>query len=232
MIMGARNKIILGLTAIALVAFGVGCGHAPSNNQGTAFTLLGFFSELPESGADDLPPATIGIATPLSTATETGAGFAGGISVVAGIQNNMIGQFVRTDRILLSYYVEGASNQPPDTTEPFGVLVGPAQVATAEGDTASAGSPSSLPDSFTTGVLSNNAYGEFRVVPPDIMSWISLNRASLPEAPFTMVVDVIVSGVTSSGQRIESNSSTFVIQFNPDNIISPTSGITGTDTAL
>ncbi|NMC63360.1 MAG: hypothetical protein GYA55_09365, partial [SAR324 cluster bacterium] len=61
----------------------------------------------------------------------------------------------------------------------------------------------------------------FIAVPVEVTTWLALNRASLPEPPFTMAVTHYVTGVTSSGDRLETNKLTLFVVVTPDVIITP-----------
>ncbi|RIL12176.1 MAG: hypothetical protein DCC75_00900 [Proteobacteria bacterium] len=185
----------------------LGCGGGGSNNdQGVSFTLLGFFAD--SSGGT----GELGRSVPLSTDPESEAQASGAIFTTAGVQNNLSNQVIRTDRALMSYYIDGAELQPPSTTVAFSSILAPA---------APDGS-SSLPPGFGNG--QTVVYGNFPIVPSDIMAWLNLNRALLPELPFHMTVTVTISGVTTAGDRLETNSATYTVQFTPDVVIPPSGG--------
>jgi hypothetical protein len=59
-------------------------------------------------------------------------------------------------------------------------------------------------------------------VPPSIREWINFNRDLLPEAPFKMEVIIRVSGISSSGNRYETNDGVFDFDVLPENSIDPT----------
>ncbi len=208
----------------------VGCGSSSTNNQGVSFTLLGFFAELPEAGSEELPQGSIGQAVPISAVNpETQAGNAvGTTTTIVGLKNNIVSQFIRTDRLKISYYIEGASKQPPNTTIAFSVLLGPGGGSSSgeEGgeESSSSSSTSSLPD-FSS--IASQGFGSFPIITPDISAWLNLNRGSLPELPFTLTATVKASGVTSSGNRVDSNEAQYFIIFTPDNEIAPTNGSSG-----
>lgn len=217
---------------ISIAAF-IGCGTAATNNQGVSFTLLGFFAELPDSGSTEQPPGELGQAVPLSLENpETQSGnLAGSVSTVAGLKNNISSQFLRVDRMKVSYYIEGAEQQPPDTVVAFGAVLGPGGQSsggdtTTEGSSSSSKGVSSLPDFAEIGSLS---FGRFPIVTPEIMAWLNLYRGSLPELPFTMLATVKASAVGSAGERYYSNEATYFIIFTPDIAIAPTEGSDFTD---
>ena len=109
------------------------------------------------------------------------------------IRNNLEAQFITLQRAYLSYLVVGASDSVPDTSIALGSVV-------ASKGTFSADIP---------------------VVPAQIRAWLSLHRASLPEAPFDLEVTISVKGVTSAGDTIETNESTVLVQVLPDDVINP-----------
>jgi len=221
-------RIGVGVLVGASVVFGLGCGTATNNDQGVSVTLLGYFS--PDSDglctATDPKPLSGAISPISDSAVTEPTARAGEVSGCAGVLNNLSGQFIRTQRIYMDYFIPGASVQPPSTSFPMGAVVGPATGTTTTGSTSNSGG-SSLPPSFT----GDNGPGNFvvadvAVVPVEVMAWINLNRNSLPELPFTMTVTSHVRGVTSAGDVVETNDVDFAVTLTPDNIIAPTDGTT------
>lgn len=202
--LGIRG-LVLGFSVAALVS----CGSA-RNDQGVSFTLLGAFSETP--GADacaSIPSGVSGMTIPLASLSGEGASgddAAGGLLLYLGVQNNLSDQFLRTVEARFDYEVPGASAQPPSTTLPFQTLVGPfISTNTDAGTTGGTGFDSSLPGSFGDDSACNRAYGQTLVLPGSVRSWIALNKASLPDTPFTMIITITVNGVTNAGKTFESN---------------------------
>lgn len=213
---------LISVPMLALVTAAViGCGGGSSNNQGVSFTLLGFF----ESGEDDAA-GQVGSILPLSSQFETSEAISGSVFVWAGAMNNLSQQFIRTDGMFLSYFIPGATSNPPRTATSFGMILGPAVGDSTEGQPPF---DSSLPPSFADeeNAPSNVAKIEVNLLPPDIRTWINLNRTSLPEPPFDMIITAYATGLTSAGDRIDSNKAQYLVQFTPDNIIPPAQGDTG-----
>lgn len=181
-------------TILFPVLFGMlGCGSA-SNDQGTSFVFSGFVFINRTSGQVECDRFTHG--TDVSIDRTEGGTLTIDQYLGAKFQNNMSSQFIRIERMVMDYYIPGASQQPPSTTWPMGNVIPPAA-------TPSAGeNRSSLPenDNFEA---PDCAY--FAVMPPSILSWIDQNRDLLPEMPFTVEARVKALGVTSSGQVIYSN---------------------------
>lgn len=161
-----------------------------------------------------------------------------GIPITLGVQNNLDGQFVRAQRAFINYFIEGASAQPPSTSVPFNGVVGPSSNSGAggggtAGSSGSAGTTtagdaatttatraSTLPGTFTCSTL----FSRVRVLPAEVRTWISQNRGSLPEPPFTLVASVEIQGITSAGDVLTSNPSDIAINVTPDLVIPPTDG--------
>lgn len=198
------------------------CGSASNNDQGASFTLLGYFASVPSGDSTTLPTALSGLSILLtdSTSPETapGAGNFGSGTVLAavGVQNNLSAQFIRTDQVFFEYNVPGAQAQPPTTNYPLSVLLGAADSNLSPTPT------STLPGGFNG--LANRAFAEVPVLPAEIREWLSLNRDLLPDRPFTMTVRTVVSGVSSAGDRFDTNASELLVQVNDDTIIAPTAG--------
>src|SRR5690606_15827745 len=96
-------------TVVALAAIGLGCGDSARNDQGVSFTFFGWFSDT------DGSTGVASVSMPISSTVET-PGFANDVVLFAGLQNNLVGQFVRTERMFHSYFVPGASTTIPDTS--------------------------------------------------------------------------------------------------------------------
>lgn len=234
--LGVSLVALLGVTG--LVSCG-GVGSDGNNNQGVVFTLLGFYSgaasdcgQLP----DDVSGIT-GVSVPLSSSQSDGTPFPGSVTVAVGLQNNLSGQGISVDRLNLDYFIPGATLQPPSTIRPLPVLLGPvvadsnantgnganvpgnagvgANVPPNAGIGAGSDVDTSLPPGAFAGIGSCSI-AEFGLIPAQIRSWISLNRTSLPEAPFDLFVTVSAEGESTSGQRYTTNEETIVVLVTPD----------------
>ncbi len=209
------TTLIRTLSAAILAIAASGCGSASNNDQGTSFTLFGFFKSADATAGDSGQIIQLGT----DTESNSAAGLAGGALSYLGLQNNLEGQGVRTQRVILSYFVEGATEQPPSTTQPVSVYLGP--VATDTTTSTATTKDSSLPDGFN---FENSRFVQVFVVPPDIMAWINLNRDKMPEAPFTMTAHVYVAGITTAGDSLDTNQMDYLVEFVTDNVIAPTGG--------
>jgi len=220
--------------AVALFAvLLMSCGGASNNDQGMGFTLFGFYKDAGETG-------DAGQLAPLSSDPESASGAYHGLTTFFALQNNLLHQGIRVQRTILRYYVEGASVQPPSTTQPMGVILGPASsggsttkegplVRAEEGGGSSAAGggvvkppDGSLPPGWES--IANVQYAESYIVPAEIMAWLNLNRQYLPELPFTMTVTASVVGITTAGDQLVTNELNYMVQFTPDVIIPPSGG--------
>lgn len=202
---------------VLLVGFGIsallGCGSSgSSNDQGVSFTLYGMFQD------NACTTGFSGGAIQLSTDTESNGSGVGALASL-GLQNNMA-QGIRTRRVYLSYFVEGSDLQPPPTSQALGLFLGPGF------DTPN----SSLPD--TVQALPNVGCGQFELVPPEILSYLNLNRSRFPELPYKMSVQVTVSGIGTAGDEIITNVLDVPLEVVEDNIIAPTPGGEDANTAV
>lgn len=220
----SRKLVVGGLLMLGVSAL-FGCGSATNNDQGTSFTLLGYFAEFPESlTCTDRPAGSLGAYVPLGMdVAEAQANPPAGIMTIAGMQNNLTQVFIRTDRVLIDYYIAGADRQPPSTTLSLSSVINPSVVTSSDGSTVTSPFDSSLPPSFGGQGCSMN-YAQFFVLPTDIYTWVIMNKESLPEAPFIMTATATVQGITSAGDRIESNPASFDLYFTPGVVIAPTDG--------
>lgn len=227
--------MLLKRTMIALVgilltgSIGVmvsGCGSS-NNDQGISFSLIGFFSAAPEPGSDELPAGSAGQTITLSSADAdeqvVGSPSRSAVFIFIGIRNNLSNQFINADRAFMEYYIAGAAAQPPSSSVALNGILGP---PVFEGSTTEGDSPfdSTLPPSFADpNGPAPTSITEIPIVPPAVLTWINLNRGSLPEPPFIMNVFVEASGVTSAGDVLRTNTDVYNILFEPDNIINVTS---------
>lgn len=206
-------KKTLRITLLSMLVFlTVSCsGGGTNNDQGIAFSFIGF-NGISSDGLC-LPTTFIdGYVVPLSFDVATGgAEFPGsGLVGCLNVQNNLSQQGIRVDRVYLDFFVAGADQQPPSTNVAAAMILGP-------GLSSPGIAPSSLPPAFRG--RSNAATIPTNIVPASIMEYLNLNRASFPELPFTMDVQARVSGVTTAGDRIETNVSSAGVRFIPDNRI-------------
>ena len=248
-----------GVFFFAAVSLAISCGGngAANNDQGMSVTLLGLFNSsrltinnntggggqqtLGTLGCGQLPAGFAGGylqlgeigPEPGGTVLENGGSGtdpAGGFLSVIGIQNNLYGQAYRGERLLLEYYVPGASVQPPSTTVPIYLVAGPAesasQVNTGGGSGATTIDPglrkplfTSLPPSFSN--LCNSTLQQVTIITPAIREWLNFNRDLLPDAPYKLELTLQVSGFTSSGNRVETNPVTLDFDILPETYVSP-----------
>jgi hypothetical protein len=171
----------------------------------------------------------------------------GAVSAIVGVQNNLYGQFFRADRALLQYYVAGASIQPPSTNVAVNFLAGPAESGTqlnqnggagtgtggtGTGGTGTTGGTSgtgrglrqpivtSLPPSFSQ--VCNRSFAQIPVIPSPIREWLNFNRTQLPPPPYNLEVVVQLSGLSSSGNRYDTNTGVFSFNIIPETRLDPT----------
>lgn len=262
--------VVCGVSAISLAALACGGNGASNNDQGVSVTLLGLFSSTgattgggtggaAQTACGGVVPAPLsGAYTSLSSATpEPGAvpagagdGPDGGFIAYIGIQNNLWGQAFQADRLLMDFYVPGASTQPPSTNGAIYLLAGPPAGSTGTQGTTTTGTGSgggtgsgtggttttttpvdirrpittTLPPSYAN--ICNRNYSQQVVLPPAIKEWLNFNRDSLPEAPFVLEATYRVSGVSTSGDRLETNDVTLQFTVLPETLVPPTSGET------
>ncbi len=197
-----------------------GCGQLPTGVSG-GYIRLG--EAAPEPG---------GMA---STTNPSGTDPAGGFVSVVGLQNNLYGQAFRAERLLVDFYIPGASAQPPSTSVPVSLIAGPAESASQvnNGQGGAAGGAgngpglrrplfTSLPPSFSN--LCNRALAQVTIIPSAIREWLNFNRGLLPEAPFKMEVTIRLNGVSSSGNRYDTNDTTLDFDILPETYVEPTTG--------
>ena len=253
-----RNGVIaLGLSSLML---GCGGNGASNNDQGISVSFLGLFqtatsdsdgdgtSQSNLTGCGQLPqPLASGFLsigqTFLSPTATAQPGF-GGLSVdpsgavyaIVGIQNNMFGQVYRADRVLLQYYIPGSSIQPPSTNVAVNLLAGPAESGLGGSSSSASGglrrpAVTSLPPTFSQ--ICNRAFAQVPIIPAPVREWMNFNTNQLPEAPFDLEVVVSLTGLSSGGNRYDTNEGLFTLSVIPEiEVVPPTpSASTSADTS-
>ena len=205
-----------------------GCGGIPAS-LGRVLLRLG--DALPESDS--------------GSSSANGTDPSSSYVVAIGVQNNLAGQYYRGDRLLLDYYIPGSSLQPPSTNVALSIFAGPAPTSGgssgggASGASGASGSPglggglrrpgqTSLPPTFNN--LCNQSYAVAAIIPASVREWLNFNRAALPEPPYSMEVYALVSGLSSSGNRYDTNTAVLHVDVLPETFV-PDNNSTATTSA-
>ena len=249
------HKLLIALIP-SVIMLGCGGNGASNNDQGISVSFLGLFQSATTSnagggaqnnltGCGQLPQpfsgGFISLGQTFLDPTATPQPGFGGLSIdpsgavyaIVGIQNNMYGQIFRADRVLLQYYVPGASVQPPSTNVAVNMLAGPAESGLGgigfgggveeEETAADPRRPivTSLPPSFNQ--ICNRAFAQVPIIPAPVREWLNFNSNQLPEAPFDLEVVVQLTGLSSGGNRYDTNEALFTLSIIPEiPIIPPT----------
>jgi hypothetical protein len=256
-----RIIIVLAFVS-ALAALGCGGNGASNNDQGISVSFLGLFQSTTSqntgggggggnnqnnlTGCGQLPqPLAAGyisvgqtFLTPTTTPQPGTEGLSvdpsGAVYAIVGIQNNMFGQVYRADRVLLEYYVPGSKIQPPSTNVAVSLLAGPAEsgLGTSGQDTPSLRRPNitSLPPTFSQ--VCNRAFAQVPIIPAPVREWLIFNSNLLPEAPYDLEVVVSLTGLSSGGNRYDTNQGLFTISVIPEiDIVPPTPSASASSTS-
>lgn len=199
-----------------------GCAQLPQGVSGGYIYLSGVGSATP--------------GTPLPGFSPIAVDPAGNVSMIVGMQNNLYGQFFRADRVLLQYYIPGSTLQPPSTNVAVNFLAGPAQAGqtnTTAGNssTTNTTTPSrGLRDPIVTSLppamsqVCNRSFAQVPIITAPIREWLNFNKMQLPEAPYDLEVVVQLSGLSSSGNRYDTNSGAYTFTVVPAPDIYPVDG--------
>ena len=178
-----RSKhLVFGLVGLLLLVSGlVGCGSSQSNNGNATDSLIAtqFFADV--EGSIGLTRDVVSLGEAFKVA-------------YLGLQNINTLQGVRVDRLEISYDVVGGGSIP-STVEAANFFLG----AAAE-EPIAFGAESTLPNGIAQ--LESEAIIGFYVIDPE---YLAFNTGSLPQTPYTIIANVRASGVTTSGDRQESN---------------------------
>lgn len=236
-----RRLLALGVVSASVWFMGCGGNGASNNDQGVSVTFLGFFPTTttgctgPQTGLARAtmrlgeyapePAGETGVVGASGSTGTTGPDASSSYIASVGVQNNLYGQFFRGDRVLLEYYIPGASIQPPPTNVAVNMLAGPPATSTTGSTTTTGGGLgtrqpviTALPPSFSSGC--NKGYSAVAIVPAAVREWLNFNRGSLPEPPYSMEVYATVTGLSSSGDRIDTNTQGIEVDVLPEVFIS------------
>ncbi len=198
-------------TGVLATAMLVGCGGGTTNNdQGTSFLALGYFDdaegEVGRSGVSAL------LAPDAAVLVSEGGFQADGnaVGVFIGLQNRLANQFIRVERIECSYSVPGANPGfviPSDSHNTAAII----SASPSADDRDEENNPIPL---GTEGENSGSRlfYG-FPIVSLDVISYLNVNRNSLPELPFRLNASCHAVGVTQAGDVLLTNEVLFQISF-------------------
>jgi hypothetical protein len=240
------HKLLIALIP-SVIMLGCGGNGASSNDQGVSVSFLGLFQTATSTGGNNSQNNLTGcgqLPQPFSggfislgqtflqpTATpEPGFGGlsidpSGAVYAIVGIQNNLYGQIFRADRVLLQYYIPGATVQPPSTNVAVNMLAGPAEsgmgTTTTDQNTPSLRKPvvTSLPPTFNQ--VCNRAFAQVPIIPSPVREWLNFNSNELPEAPFDLEVVVQLTGLSSGGNRYDTNEALFTLSIIPEIAVIP-----------
>lgn len=243
------HKLLIALIP-SVIMLGCGGNGASNNDQGISVSFLGLFQTATTSnagggtqnnltGCGQLPQpfsgGFISLGQTFLDPTATPQPGFGGLSIdpsgavyaIVGIQNNMYGQIFRADRVLLQYYVPGATVQPPSTNVAVNMLAGPAESGLGtitdgeNGNILRKPVVTSLPPTFSQ--VCNRAFAQVPIIPAPVREWLNFNSNQLPEAPFDLEVVVQLTGLSSGGNRYDTNEALFTLSIIPEiQIIPPT----------
>lgn len=183
-------RYILGLSLASGV---LGCGSTSNNDQGVSFLNTGFFAVDEDNKCGEL--GVTGLSFALGSASTS-------LTTCVGIQNNLSGQFIQSNRATISYFIPGAAVQPPTVVVPLSRVLGPG----------STGANTTLPDGVKN---PSSAIAPITLITTDIWNYLVLNERSLPNFPYTMLATVTVSGITSAGDILDTNSTDIGIEIRP-----------------
>jgi len=224
-----RYVIITVATLVAGVIVACGGNGASNNDQGVSVSFLGVYQTYPSSATPSSTPTSGGnnsqqsgctnLPNLASSPSTSPIGPTNGIHAVAGIQNNLYGQFFRTNQLTLDFFIAGATVQPPSYSAGISILAGPAESAfsnngsgTGAGDGSDTNNGNgglrqpqntSLPPSWNA--ICNTAFGRIPILPAETAAWLVNNISLIPDPPFTIDVNARFVGTSSAGDVIETN---------------------------
>ncbi len=180
-------SLITGMVTTGLLACG---GGASNNDQGTSFTAIGYYHD--GEGESGMSGLVFQINPDVVDSTSEDAIYPPMALGYLGLQNNLTSQFIRVERFDCSYDIPGADPSlviPTDTWN-ISTVIAAAGEETEEGET-------------TEGT--SQSFSQFPVVSAGILEFINVNRNSMPDAPFNLIVTCVAVGISQAGDVYESN---------------------------
>jgi hypothetical protein len=241
-----RKLVIVGVaTLVSGVIIACGGNGATNNDQGVSVTFLGLYANLPNNNAGGNNNTTgtnlqgcTRFPNQAAQPTPIPLGDDDGYYAIAGVQNNLFGQFFRTNQIIVDYFIAGAAIQPPSYTAGISIFTGPAENSqnnlnnnnnntTNNNEDGGLRQPqnTSLPPSFNGAC--NTAFSRVPILPPQIQDWLVFNQAMLPAAPYTIDVTARLVGQSSAGDVFETNSLYIGVDIVPAGSTSSSASSTG-----
>lgn len=221
------------LAATLIAGLVAGCGDSTRNDQGVSVSFNGW------APTGSTCPPDQGITTllvPIADTFITGGGgipdqevggdtiqnsgsVGGAVFLTAFLDNFLAFQGIRVDRAFHEYHIPGAGVEVPSTSVGVSLTLGPDNTGVGDDQF---GQDSTLPEGFSG--LGSQGCANIPLIPADVRTFINLNRTAMPEPPFVMVVRTYVSGVTTGGNRVDSNAIEFEVVFTTDVVLPPTAG--------
>ena len=210
----SRNAAALFGSALMIMG-GLSCGGTSSNDQGTSFRAIGYFTfcDPDEPDVDALCGLSRAGASLFADAGGTLFGIGDGKQLggtFIGFTNDLLTQFIRLDRIECSYDIQGASIGIPNDSASISTILGPrCDSITAAGECVE---PPEVEGAISNPEARIQAV-EFQVVSPDLFAYLNVNQSSLPPLPFRMTASCRGVGISQAGDVYESNPVNLPIQF-------------------
>lgn len=191
-----KKALSLGLTAAICSISLTSCGTTSNNDQGTSFQAFGWF-DCPEDqtscSVDELVGVNQGISLLFS---DESTGYRGYWSYF-GVINRLNKQFIRVMRTDCSYTVPGSSLSIPSSSLVQGISLngsGENQFEDVNG-------------------FGNVGYLGTEIIPTEVFQFLNVNQNSLPELPYTIIVNCSAVGATQSGDVLETNDLSLEVRF-------------------
>lgn len=183
------------LLTVALLAGVMGCGSTASNDQGSSFLALGYFTEADREQGD------LGRVVLLNRDYDmTGSGVQFEVAPYMGLENRLSKQYIRVVRIDCEYDIPGADPSleiPSGTFNTAFVINGTDSVEESSSD--------------DTVEVINPVYASFSLLSPDFFQFLSINQNLLPTLPYEMTAICSATGVTEAGDVLTTNDAPYYI---------------------
>ena len=191
--------------------FVVGCGDSGSNDNGIAFRAVSFVQGTFSDGKCTVPTASSAIADQSQNLTLDSAlvdsGYPANLFFCRAyiwLENNLILQAILVDRLDFEYEIPGSRICLPSHSSSVGIRINP-----SDADSTKSPSPFGPPNVYI-------GLPEAQLVPASVVLFLRQNRQSLPQLPYTMIVQVTAHARSDAGQSLDSNELRYTITWEQD----------------
>lgn len=208
------KKILSVLGASLIVSAGVyGCGKASNNDQGASFTNEAYWLFV-ENEWLMINEATVrsNVDSNFDKVNNGAIGSPPAVHVAMKVGNKLTNQFINVKRVDCSYQLPGAD---PSLVIPNDSALVSVYLPHAEYKRPMVVQDVDVhPDDIDNGeVVHSSQHVYFPIASAQLYQYLSVNRNSLPELPYTVIATCAAVGVSQAGDTLTTNDANFQLNF-------------------